>query len=155
MSSKLCVVGFAALLLTSAFANAQAPVPPSVLASQESNYPGIVAELTEFRRKGNTLTAKVRFRNTGSDTSKVEFRYGTVYLLDTEAGKKYEALKDEKGAYIASLYTHYDDRYYVEIPAGQAQTAWMKFPAPPAETTAITLQLPDVPPFEDVVIQGP
>src|SRR6059058_123384 len=53
--------------VTSAAA-APAPGTPSAgaLASQETNWNGIMAEVTEFRRKGNTLTAKVRLTNHGS-----------------------------------------------------------------------------------------
>ena len=36
---------------------------------------------------------------------------------------------------------------------GESYVLWMKFPAPPAETKAITLQLPNMPPFEDLNIQ--
>ena len=31
----------------------------------------------------------------------------------------------------------------------------MKFPAPPAATTTVTLQVPVAPPFEDLPIQDP
>src|SRR5712691_9702564 len=87
----------------------QAPAPPasggSSIASQETNWAGITAEVTEFRRKGNTLTAKVRFTNKGSGEPEVDVHYGEIYLIDTAGGKKYETLKDEKGAYIAALRT--------------------------------------------------
>lgn len=156
MSTLLRAAFGAALLLTGACALAQAPAtPPPIVATQETNVSGVVADVTEFRRKGNTLTAKVRFRNTGTADAEINFEYTAAYLLDTEAGKKYEVLKDEKGTCIAALYTGYPCRYWVTIKPGAAQTAWMKFPAPPAATRSVTLQVPVAPPFEDLPIQDP
>ncbi len=131
-----------------------APQPSAgTLASQETNWKGVVAEVTEFRRKGNTLTAKVRLTNRGSATARVEVRFPEAYLIDTGAGKKYNVLKDEKNAYIASLHSGWEDRWYDDMKPGESYLLWMKFPAPPAETKSITLQLPNTPPFEDLAIQ--
>ena len=147
---------------TSAPAAAPAPAPasasaaapsPGALASQETNWNGITAEVTEFRRKGNTLTAKVRFTNHGSEEPQPEVKYDEVYLVDTGAGKKYNVLRDEKGDYIAALASNWHERWYHRIKPGESQLIWMKFPAPPAETKAITLQIPNTPPFEDIAIQ--
>jgi len=109
--------------------------------------------LTEYRRKGNTHTAKVRFRNHGSADPEPDIKYEEAYLMDAAAGKKYSVLKDENGSYIAALRQGWKDRWYDKIPAGQDMVVWMKFPAPPAEVKAITLQLPGVPPFDDLAIQ--
>ena len=136
---------------------AAAPAAPSapgtVLASQETNWPGIVAEVTEFRRKGNTLTAKVRLRNQGSGEVETSVLYNEVYLMDLGAGKKYQVLRDEKGTFIAALRAGWSDRWYDNLGPGESYTLWVKFPAPPAEVRSITLQVPGVPPFEDLAIQ--
>lgn len=133
------------------------PVPATpagpALASQETNWKGVTASVTEFRRKGNTLTAKVRLANSGAEPSPVDVVYKEVYLIDTAGGKKYEVLKDEKGAYIAALLQGWDNRWYGTLKPGESHVLWMKFPAPPAEVKAITLQLPNTAPFEDVPIQ--
>jgi hypothetical protein len=125
----------------------------SVLASQETSWQGVVAEVTEFRRKGNTLTARVRLRNQGGAPAQPEVKYEEVYLMDLAAGKKYQVLADEAGSYIAALRSGWKDRWYGELAPGQGQLLWMKFPAPPAEVRSVTLQVPGVPPFEDLAIQ--
>jgi hypothetical protein len=134
---------------------AATPAPPAgaVLAREETKWKGIVAEVTEFRRKGNTLTAKVRFRNQGTVESQPDIYYSQCYLMDAAAGKKYEVLKDQNTNYIAGLRSGYTDRWYENIPPGGDMLIWMKFPAPPATVKAITLQLPGVPPFDDLAIQ--
>jgi len=125
-----------------------------VLASQETNWPGIVVEITQFQRKGNTLTAKFRVSNRGGTKQEPDFQYNQVYVMDAAAGKKYEALKDEDGSYIAALRAGWKDRWYETLEPGESAVLWVKFPAPPAEVTAVTFQLPNTPPFDDLAIQG-
>ena len=134
-------------------ATAAPPPAAGAIATQETNWKGVSAAVTEFRRKGNTLTAKVQVVNHGGDEARVEIKFDEVYLIDTGAGKKYNTLRDEKSAYIASLRSGWNDRWYDTLKPGESYLLWMKFPAPPAETKAITLQLPGVPPFEDLNIQ--
>jgi hypothetical protein len=125
----------------------------AVLAREETKWKGVVAEVTEFRRKGNTLTAKLRFRNQGTAMAEPTVNYSECYLMDAAAGKKYEVLKDEKQVYIAALRPGYADRWYERMQAGEDLLIWMKFPAPPATVKAVTLQVPGVPPFDDLAIQ--
>jgi hypothetical protein len=132
---------------------AAAPAGAS-LASQETNWQGVVADVVELQRKGNTLTAKVRFRNGGTDDRQVEVKFDEVYLMDAPNAKKYEVLRDEKGVYIAGLRSGWNDRWYDTLKASQTHLIWMKFPAPPPEVNTITLQLPNTPPFEDLAIQN-
>ncbi|HYO15318.1 MAG TPA: hypothetical protein VE685_19140 [Thermoanaerobaculia bacterium] len=130
-----------------------APASSANLASQETNWSGVVAEVTELRRKGNTLPAKVRFRNQGGAVAEPDVHYNEVYVMDLGAGKKYEVLKDEKGNYIAGLRSGWNNRWYDKVQPGQSATIWMKFPAPPADVKTVTLQVPGIPPFEDLPIQ--
>ena len=136
-----------------AAAPAAAAPAGAVLASQDTNWPGVVAEVTELRRKGNTLTAKVRLRNGGPDNQEVSVKFDEVYLMDAANAKKYEVLRDEKGVYIAANRSGWNDRWYDTLKPADAHLLWIKFPAPPAEVTTITLQLPNTPPFEDLAIQ--
>jgi hypothetical protein len=130
-----------------------AAAPAGAIATQETNFKGVSVAVTEFRRKGNTLTAKVQAVNHGTAKPEVAFKFDEVYLLDVGAGKKYNVLKDETGAYIASLTSGWKDRWYDYMEPGSSQLVWMKFPAPPADVKVITLQLPGMPPFEDLNIQ--
>ena len=125
----------------------------AVIATQDTNWSGVVAELTELRRRGNTLTAKVRLRNGSPDKQAVEVKFEDVYRMDAANAKKYEVLRDEKGTYIAGVRSGWGDRWYDTLEPAQVHVVWMKFPAPPPEVTAITLQLANMPPFEELPIQ--
>ncbi|HVF35344.1 MAG TPA: hypothetical protein VND91_08475 [Candidatus Saccharimonadia bacterium] len=139
-------------LVLPASALAQAPVA-APLASQETNMAGVTAEVTEFKRRGNTLTAKVRLSNAGTESVSLDMPYSKAYVLDATGGKKYEVLRDDQKNYIALLGPSYDDRYWDTLKAGQKITIWMKFPAPPAEVKTVTLQLDDMAPFDELAIQ--
>jgi hypothetical protein len=132
---------------------APSAAPAAAIASQESNWPGILVDVTEFRRKGSTLTARVVLRNQGTEEPQPEILYEEVYLMDLGAGKKYEVLKDENGSYIAALRQGWKDRWYDKLAPGKSYTLWMKFPAPSPDVKAVTLHIPGLPPFEDLPIQ--
>jgi hypothetical protein len=134
-------------------AAAPAPTAAAAVATQTSNWPGVVADVTEFRRKGSTLTVRVVLRNQGNVDAEPDVHYNEVYVMDLGAGKKYEVLKDEKGTYIAALRSGWNNRWYEKLAPGASYTLWMKFPAPPPEVKSVTLQLPGMPPFEDLPIQ--
>ena len=142
---------------TATTATAAAPVvaPPATasLQSQETNWPGVTAEVTEFRRKGNTLTAKVRLTNKSTTRVEADIYWKEVSLVDAAGGKKYEVLKDEKGAYISSTHAGWPERWFEWLEPATSQVIWMKFPAPPPEVKTITLQIPKTPPFDDLQIQ--
>jgi hypothetical protein len=125
----------------------------TALAREDTKWSGVVAEVTEFRRKGSTLTAKVRFRNQGAAPADVEVLLPEVYVMDAAAGKKYSVLKDETGAFIAALHPGWKDRWYDRISPGEEMVLWVKLPAPPLEVKAVTFQVPGVPPFDDLAIQ--
>jgi len=139
--------------VTPGTAPAPAAAPAAAVATQTSNWPGVVADVTEFRRKGSTLTVRVVLRNQGNVDSEPDIHYNEVYVMDLGAGKKYEVLKDEKGTYIAALRSGWNNRWYEKLAPGASYTIWMKFPAPPPEVKSVTLQLPGMPPFEDLPIQ--
>lgn len=123
------------------------------LASQEGKWAGTTFDVVEFRRRGTTLTAKIRITNRGTDDVEPDIHYGEAYLMDAAAGKKYQVLKDEKGEYIAALRSGWSDRWIEKVKPSQSMTIWMKFPAPPADVKAVTLAIPGVPPFEELAIQ--
>jgi hypothetical protein len=118
------------------------------LQSQETNYPGVKADLTACQRKGGVLTIKVRLANHSSKTVRTYWRdpKKNAYLMDEANGKKYFLLRDAKGEYIYS-----GDPW--DIHANASKTSWFKFSAPPKEVKKITIVLPDCMPFEDVPIQ--
>jgi hypothetical protein len=127
-------------------ASAPAAEQAGVIQTQETTYPGVVAEFTECRRKEGVLNIKVRFRNTSDKPVLVEVfhNYGEKYYV-TAKNKKYFILKDSEGAYIAEDFSGV-------VPPGGSHTWWVKYPGPPADIKKITMMTSITPPFEDVPI---
>ena len=124
-----------------------------VLATQQLGS-DIVVEITEFRRKGNTLTVQMRFRNNGTEGKGLDFwfRSGTeIYLFDPQGRKKYLVLKADDNSYIANMMR--EVYWQPNIGPGRTVGAWMKFPAPPADVKQIAFVFCQLRPFDDLPIQ--
>jgi hypothetical protein len=130
-----------------------------VIQSQETTAPGIVAEITECRRKEGVLTIKARFRNTSNKSSHLtliryppEGDHERFYV--TAGNKKYFILKDSDGIYLSSNSVGNDtgNSVRLNLEPGQTYLWWAKYPAPSADVKKISLMMPVTAPFEDVPI---
>jgi len=153
ISRRACLIGTLAGAMLMYAGIAPALAQTEAIQSQDTNIGGLVADLTECKRKGGVLTLKVRVRNTSDKKANIYFTngYGTYdrYYL-TAGDKKYFVLRDSEGAALATDegggYTN------VDLEKGGSYTWWAKYPAPPADVTSISFYTPFAPPFEDVPI---
>lgn len=125
-----------------------------VIQSQDTNIGGLVADITQCKRKDGVLTLKVRVRNTSSEKVNIYFTdglgaYDKYYL--TAGDKKYFVLRDTEDMPLA---TNGDGGGYtnINIEKDGSYTWWAKYPAPPAEVTSVTFYTSFTPPFEDLPI---
>ena len=72
-----------------------------VIQRQPSTDGNFELSLIRAQVKGEVLTIQVVFKNTSSKRRRYAFFFRDVYYVDTEAKKKYYALKDTNGYYIA------------------------------------------------------
>lgn len=141
------------VLLLGAVKTAAAPLPGPASASlqtQETSVAGVVAELTECKRKEGVLTIKVRFRNTGSEKAHfyfVDSGYDQVYV--TAENKKYFVLRDSEKTALASPESV---ARLVDIDKGASWIFWAKYPAPAPTVKKVNFYIKLAPPFEDVPI---
>jgi hypothetical protein len=122
-----------------------------VIQSQDTNFGGIVGEITQVKRKDGVLTIKLRLRNTSSEAANLKLinssDYDSYYV--TAADKKYFVLRDTEEVPLAPKSS---GDFWVEIAKDGAYTWWAKYPAPPAEVTSVTYYTPLAAPFEDLPI---
>ena len=128
------------------------PQASSALARSETNWPGVFVEVTEFSRKGNTLTARLRLKNEGAESQEPSVSYPEMYVMDFGSGQRYDVLSTQD-TYVAALRSGWKDRWYQVLEPGDEATIWAKFTAPPPEVTSITLIVPGTPPFDDLPIR--
>lgn len=121
---------------------------------QSDSWDGIEADLTSVQAKDNVVTVKFTLRNTGSQKASVQIKYQGCYLMDTANQKKYYVLKDADGLFIAGpMYDKSDGgRFWSDIAPGAAKGMWIKFPQPTDKVETVTILLPGVFPFEDIIL---
>lgn len=134
------------------------PAPPAsapldALQVQETNIPGVVAEILECKRKEGVLTVKVRFRNNSGEQQAVKMfarpKYEPFYVI--AESKKYLVLKDSEDVALAPPMNGWGNVEFT-LEAGSTHLWWGKFPAPPAEVKTLSFVMPQVLPFDDVPI---
>ncbi len=142
------LVVFAMLFAVSAWAMNAIQTQPST----DGNF-----ELSVIRAKvkGDVLTFQVAFKNTSSKKRQYAFYFKDVYYTDSKAKKKYYALKDSKGLYIAGpAYDHNGGgSFNVWLEPNAKAIFWIKFPAPGNDTKSIDLYIPWALPIEDVKLE--
>jgi hypothetical protein len=126
---------------------------PAAIQTQDSNFPGVTAELTECRRSDGVLNIRVRLRNTGGQETQLTLlrdrRYDDFYV--TAANKKYFVLRDAAKTPLAPA-ADAGGSLYATVPKGGVFTWWAKYPAPPPDVKKVNYVTPFAPPFEDVPI---
>ncbi|MEV6760526.1 hypothetical protein AB0N16_07730 [Streptomyces sp. NPDC051105] len=111
---------------------------------------GLVLQVTSaVRDSGGFLTINANLKNDGSqmvvvpvalrgdETEIVQHgtSFGGATLVDSKGKKRYYVLRDTDGRPLTTT-------DLASIQAGQTIPVFMQFPAPPADTTEVTLQLP-------------
>ena len=136
-------------------ASAQTPPAPATgpLESQDTNLPGVVAELIECKRKEGVLTVKVRFHNTSGGEVRLNAIGGRNFdaYYVTAQSKKYFILRDSEQVPLAPQASG-TGMLRVTLDPSATWTWWAKYPAPPADVKAVTYFSSLAPPFEDVPI---
>jgi hypothetical protein len=150
--SALALVALALALATPAPGAAQAPA----LASSDTNVSGVVAEVTECKRKDGMLSIKVRFRNTSAEQADFNIIEGRNHdmLYVTAADKKYFVLRDTEKTPLAAENDSFGN-LRVKLAPGGTWTWWAKYPAPPSEIQAVSYYMPIGPPIEDIPVSDP
>jgi len=144
---------FLSLLLVFVFAIAA--YAQNAIQIQPSTDGTIEASLIEAKVKRGVLTVKVALKNTSNERIEPEIAFGSAYYTDVDANKKYFALKDSEGKFIAgpARYDWGGGTFKEKIGPNAKQILWIKLPAPPETTKAIDIFIPKILPFEDVAIQ--
>ncbi len=147
VSASIAALAMVVVVSTSVFAMENLQTQPSSDGSFE-------ASLFGAKVRGEVLTVKFRVKNVSGETAKLEFKYKDAYYTDIKEKKKYFALKDSEGKYIAGPRDRSSDGGKVEryIKNDGQGIFWIKFPAPPATTETVDIIIPGVLPFEEIAI---
>ncbi len=155
VETSIALVVLASVLTLSA----QTPAPDTVatkpLATRDLDVEGVVAEVIESVRKGDMLTVRVRFRNTGAAPAKISLAGGGVsyhtanYIVAGDT--RYDIMRDTNGNVLA---TPRDGGGWLEptIRPKGSFAWWANYAAPPAAQKSYTLYLKVGPPIDGIPI---
>ena len=140
-------------------ATSPAAAPGAIIASTDSEWPGVTLNVTELKRgSGGTVMMKFNVVNGSEkevdagynfgDTSQSATDYnsvGGVHLIDPVGKKKYFVVRDADNKCVCS-------REAQGIKPGGRANWWAKFPAPPPDVQRVTVIVPHFIPMDDVPV---
>ena len=151
----LLSLGLATLVVSAPVSAQSATATTPVIQSQDTNVTGVVAELTECKRKDGVLTVKVRLHNTSTANAAftvLEAQSDLPKFYVTAENKKYFILTDSEKAPLTPQLDAGYPWLKVKIAPGASYQWWAKYPAPPASLKTLTFYTAWTPPFDDVPI---
>ena len=145
--AALTVIGFVTVASLSHLAAQSAATLPMKV---DGDISGISVELTAVQKTGDTIMVRFKYINGGDKTTGMIYNQvggqieDKIYYVDAKNKKKYLVIRDTENHPLASAL------HDLEVNAGETKGCWAKFPAPPADVTAISVYIPGAPPFENV-----
>ncbi len=121
-------------------AKAETPIETIIVGSEGK------LSLMDIDETNNMLTLILKYKGNFQSIS-----YNKVYYIDLNTSKKYELLKDDDGHYMASPI--YSDGKGGSFGSGDVQTMTLRFPAPEASSTDISLTLDNLGTFTKIKIR--
>lgn len=131
-----------------------APTPVPAIATG-AGPEGTQVSLVKARVTGNVLTVELSYRTPDQGTSwdSYYFDAAQVSIIDDTTSQRYGVLKDNAEAWMASPLDSDNKRIRVQTSKGTPSVVWFKFPAPPATSPTISINIPNVSPFDGVTVQ--
>ncbi len=108
-------------------------------------------DLMSAKVTGDIMTVTLRYRTMPDESMGTNYPIEEVSYIDDASSKRYGVLQDEAEDWLASpknavgniSINIYDD----------AEITWFKFPAPPPEAQTISINVPEVSPFDGVSVE--
>lgn len=129
----------------------QKPAPVAVAVIQTQPGPdGMSGELNKVAVTGDVLTVQITVR-AGTDGKSLYMSNNEISVIDDVTAKRYGMLKDDSGKFLASPLSG-DKQVGKYISKGGSEIFWFKFPAPPATSKTVSINLPGIAPFDGVPV---
>ena len=132
-------------------------VPPAHAAAQDTDLNGVTAEIAFARQYDGVLHLGVVLHNSGAKEvqSHQAIDYSQVVVIDSKANKKYFALKDANGHFLAGPISDWNGggRWYPRLLANSDALLWVLFDAV-AGGDPLRVEGPFFHSFSDVAVTG-
>lgn len=129
----------------------QAPVAAQPVLATQPGPSGSNVELNKVAVTGNVLTVQVTVKPGVDDGLSLYMKGDEISLIDDATAQRYSLLKDSTGKIMASPLSS-DTQVGNYTARGESRVYWFKFPAPPATSPTVSINLPNVAPFDGVAV---
>ena len=142
-------IAIASVLICFTSVQALDPVQTQMSLSAELEIDVIKAKVAS-----DVLTVTMMLRNDGDKASNFTGVIDDSHYIVKEENKKYHALKDSKGKWLADpiKYGAHSAWFEVRVPAKGKKLAWIRFPAPPENVEKIDLTVQGILPFDELAV---
>ncbi len=130
---------------------AAAPAPAAIQTQPAAD--GVQVALTRVQVTGDVLTVQTTFSNPGASGAGFRFSAEEVNVIDDATAQRYGVLRDSTGRWQASpLQDPTSNFISFGVSQGGSEVVWFKFPAPPATSPTVSINIPGVGPFDGVAV---
>lgn len=131
---------------------ASAPAPTAAIQTQPGS-DGLQVALTRAAVTGDVLTVQLSYTKTTPGSGGQRLTIEDVNVVDDATAQRYGVLRDATGRWQASpLETPTGDHISFGLSPGENEVVWFKFPAPPATSSTVSINIPNVGPFDGVTV---
>ncbi len=125
-----------------------APPPQQPVIQTQPGPKGAQVALNKVKVTGDLMTVQLTY--TGED-GVPQVKLSDVSLIDDATAQRIGVLKDNDGKWLASPLSGSSDDLLINLYQAPA-IVWFKFPAPPATSKTVSINIPDVVPFDGVPV---
>lgn len=130
------------------------PPPVSAPIATQPGSKGSQWELTKVAVTGSVLTVQFNVRAGDSHLWNPSLPLSDISVVDDATAQRYSPLQDNSGKPMAAPLNSVNDKMLkLDIKKNSNGVIWVKFPAPPASSQTVSINIPDVGPFDGVTIQ--
>jgi hypothetical protein len=110
--------------------------------------------LTKAKVTGNLLTVQFTVRASQEGGLSEDLPLDQISVIDDATSQRYSVVKDQSGQPMVSRANTVNNKLLrVEVSSKGTGIVWLKFPAPPATSSTLSISIPQVGAFDGVAIQ--
>lgn len=126
-----------------------APPPQQAVIQSQPGPNGSQVALNKAQVTGDVMTAQLTYTSSGSGSTEY-LKLSEVSVIDDATAQRIGVLKDSEGKWLAAP-IYGDDEVSINLHKSPA-IVWFKFPAPPATSGTVSINIPEVAPFDGVPV---
>lgn len=130
-----------------------APAAPAPALQTQPGTDGVQVALTRAAVTGDVLTVQLTYTKPTEGSAGSRFSVEEVAVIDDATAQRYGVLRDATGRWQASPLQDPTSAFVsFGISQGGTEVVWFKFPAPPATSPTVSINIPGVGPFDGVAV---